>query len=238
MKLHITAVLLLMIISSGIFAQDCCDKCNEHEHQQKIDMKGKLGLYLFSNSDFTPNNFIGGTIGAKYFITRNIAIRGGLSYNNTSFGLQRPRFGENNQQFNDENNPENDSAGHGGRGTSFSTFGASAYAMYYPLSLGKFTFYAGAGALYHFYTTTAHLIVNGTTVSNVREQRFGVGALAGAEYRLLRKLNLSLEYNPTFLFDGKRNEIENQQTGTTITVRGQRNFNASNVNLGVVYYFN
>lgn len=240
MKLQIAAVLSLIIISSNLFAQDCSKK---HVPYVPIDMKGKLGVYLQSNSDFSPNNIIGGNLGAKYFVTNKIAVRGGLTFSNTSFGLRHPEFREGFGQFGEFDNSNdfengNGMDGRGRRGTSYATLGASAYAMYYPLYIGKFRLYAGAGGIYNFYTTPAHLNVNGITVSNIREQRVGFGALAGAEYNLLSKMNVTVEYNPTYLFKGKDTETTDPLTGQIIKVRGQRTINPSNVNLGVSYYFN
>jgi hypothetical protein len=240
MKLHISAAFLIVLIAESGFAQDAEKPAPSQTNQPQtnqtqtppINMKGKLGLYIYSNTDFSQGNSIGGSIGAKYFILSRLAVRGGVTINNSGSGFERPRFDE----FNNGQNI-NDSFEGDRRGTGLTTLGANAYAMYYPLNSGKFSFYAGAGGLYHFYSTHSSIIVNGVRINNQQQNLFGVGGLIGTEYNLYKKVNLILEYNPTYLFGGRQNE-NNELPGTNIRIPHQRNFNAGNFNLGAVYYFN
>jgi len=244
MKLHIPAAFLILFIAGAGFAQEAekpgpsqtspeqTDRSQTPSQYKSVNMKGKLGLYLYSNTDFTQGNSIGGSIGAKYFILNKLAVRGGVTINNSGSGFERPRF----EQFNNGQNINESFENWGRRGTDFTSLGANAYAMYYPLSAGKFSFYAGAGGLYHFYSTRNSIIVNGMRITYQQQKLFGVGGLIGTEYNLYKKVNLTLEYNPSYLFGSRQNA--NIGTINSIRLPGQRNFNAANFNLGAVYYFN
>jgi len=229
------------MVSTYIFAQDAdkptpgqTNQTNSSEAPkitQSLNMKGKFGVYAYTNSSFTPENFIGGSVGAKYFLTNRIAIRGGASYHNSSITFDHPLTEE--FVYTVDSSPN----GPRRRGALSANFGANAYALYYPLSLGKFSFYAGAGAVFNLLTKGGRVFIDGVQVNDPKEQTFGVGGIVGTEYNLLRKLNLTLEYNPTLLFGDKHNEPAEQPDDNHYTPRHE-NFNASNVNLGVIYYFN
>lgn len=249
MKLHIPSALMLIIMCASGFAQEA-DRPSPGQTSQTpviqttqttppFNMKGKLGLFLYSNSNFSPSNFVGGSIGAKYFLFRNIAVRGGLTIINTSLGNGRQGFDFNNREGNPgEVSGDNiDQLDRGHRGAVATTFGANVYAMYYPVSIGKVHLYTGAGVMYDL-TKGGRIIVNGVQLNDPQQKLFGVGGLAGAEYNVMKKLNLTLEYNPTFVFDNKKNGSEQLETINGIRIPRQQNFNATNFNVGAVYYFN
>lgn len=256
MKLHIPSVLIAVMICTSCFAQEKSDpaQTTQTEQSQTIQtstdkqvkpfyMKSSLSLFTYANTNFTPGNIIGASVGAKYFLLNRLAVRGGLTFSTSGTGDGRRRMGEFGFGQNDFNStmPGNIP---GLKGADLTTFGASAYAMYYPVSVGKFNFYTGAGTSYSFYSGRNIDLVNGQRINNYRQNLFNLGALVGTEYNIAKNVNLSLEYNPTYLLNRRNNNNEinevNGQIGTQNNIRlpGQQKFNATNFNLGAVYYFN
>jgi opacity protein-like surface antigen len=230
--------IILLLISINTFAQDSSSSI------PPLKMKAKFGVFLFANSDFSPDNFIGGHVGLKYFISDKFAVRAGFSIINSSYGSGHPHFREWSWNADYEPMP------HHHEGEISSTFGANAYAMFYPLSTGNFTFFGGAGVVYEFYTTPQNLNINGTTVPNPRTDRFGFGGLIGSEYRISKRLNISFEYNPLLFIENDNHDMyapeygppppEGQPANGPPPPHGMRevsNFNPHNFNLGVIYYF-
>jgi hypothetical protein len=231
-------VIILLLISINALAQDNSSSI------PPLKMKAKFGVFLYVNSDFSSNNFIGGHVGLKYFISDKFAVRTGFSINNSSYGFGHPHFREWSWDVNFE------PMQHHHEGQISSTFGANAYAMFYPLSAGNFKFFAGAGVVYEFYTTPQNLNINGTTVPNPHNNRFGFGGLIGSEYRISKSFNISFEYNPLLFIENDNHDMYAPEYGPPPLngqpqngpppphgVREVSNFNPHNFNLGIIYYF-
>ncbi len=232
-------VIIFLLISLNTFAQDSASV-------PPVKMKGKFGLFLFANSDFSSNNFIGGHIGLKYFISDKFAVRAGFNLSNNSYGYGHHHLNMLEWEWNSNYEP----MPFHHEGEISSTFGANAYAIYYPFNMGKFSFFGGAGVVYEFYSTPKDLNINGVTVPNPHQYRFGFGGLIGSEYRISKSFNVAFEYNPLLFIENGNHDMHYLVYGPPPTQNGQppngppphgyhevSNFNPHNFNLGLIYYF-
>src|SRR5436853_5277790 len=115
MKLHIPSMLIALTICITGFAQDKPESANTDQSQISITQtttnnktpqlfnKSTIGIFTYANTNFTPGNIIGASVGAKYFLLNKFAVRGGVSFSSSNTGDNRRRYNEFGHGTNDFN---------------------------------------------------------------------------------------------------------------------------------------
>jgi opacity protein-like surface antigen len=204
----ITLIIALFVCTS--FAQ---------EVHSFVGYGSKAVLFSFSGlSNLGANNFDGGA-GMKYFLTSQMALRGGIQVNVSG-----------------TTTPANPTAGEVGiDGTTSSTMFGIEAALEYHLTTSRVTPYFGGGIGFATQSTDSKPVVTGpapvyqTEIKNASGSGAGTSvnffALMGVEYFIVNEVSLSAEYRLGYnLLSPSDEEISSSRPGSvTVTTKGTSN---------------